>query len=83
MTATKARTRQARDTNREPHQPRKPKATSDNNKAKREEAAKPPAALAEAPDGAGGNGGRLSGPGCSAQPAPAPADPAPTAAEPA
>jgi hypothetical protein len=61
MTATKARTRHARETNRKRDEPRKPKATSDNNKAKSVEAAKPPAALAVAPDGGAGNGGTLSG----------------------
>ena len=83
MTATKACTRQARETNRKPDEPRKPKATSDNNKAKRVEAAKPAAALAVAPDGTG-NGGRLSGTATNTEPAPAPAPaPAAGAAEPA
>ena len=72
MTATKACTRQARETNRKPDEPRKPKATSDNNKAKRVEAAKPAAALAVAPDGTG-NGGRLSGTATNTEPAPPPA----------
>ena len=60
MTATKACTRHARETNRKRDQPRRPKATSDNNKANRVEAAKPPAALAVAPDGTG-TGGAFSG----------------------
>ena len=80
MTATKACTRHARETNRKPDEPRKPKATSDNNKAKRVEAAKPAAALAVAPDGTG-NGGRLSGTATNTEPAPAP-EPPTGAAEP-
>jgi hypothetical protein len=79
MTATKACTRHARETNRKRHEWRKPKATNDNNKAKRVKAAKPPAALAAAPDGAG-NGGTLSETASNAATAPKPADPA--AAEP-
>jgi hypothetical protein len=79
MTATKACTRHARETNRKRVQPRRPKASSDNNKAKRVKAAKPPAAPAAAPDGAG-NGGTTSETATHAATAPAPADPA--AAEP-
>ncbi len=80
MTATKACTRHARDTQRERHQWRRPKATNDNNNANKLKAAKPPAALAVAPDGAGTDGA-LPETGSNAATAPEPADPA--AADPA
>ena len=61
MTATKARTRHARETNRKRVQWRRPKANNDNNRANKVKAAKPPPApAAPAPD-APGNCEALSG----------------------
>ena len=80
MTATNVCTRHARETNRKRHTLRRPKATNDTSKANKVEAAKPPPALAVAPDGAG-NDGTPSGTGANAAPAPEPADAA--AADPA
>jgi hypothetical protein len=78
MTATKACTRHARETSRKRHTPRKPKATNDNNNANKLKAAKPPPALAVAPDGAGTDGTPPeTGSNAATGPEPAAADPAP------
>jgi hypothetical protein len=80
MTATNACTRHARDSHRERHTQRRPKAANDTNKANKELAAKPPPAEAVAPEGAGNDGGALSGTGTNAETGPDPTDRADPAA---
>jgi hypothetical protein len=73
MTATKARTRHARQTHSERHKGRRPKANNDTNKANKVEAAKPPAAHAAPPEDGTGTGGKPSGTDPKEAGAPAPA----------